>query len=54
MLKNKIEQFATQRCLKNSLSDVFPLTVESGKTKAFENRHGDYIRDNKIIKVLAE
>ena len=40
MLKNKIEQSAAQNCLKNNLSDVFPLTVGSGKTMAFENRRG--------------
>ena len=39
MLKNKIEQSAAQNCLKNNLSEVFPLTVGSGKTMAFENRH---------------
>ena len=54
MIVHKCQQSAAQRCLKNNLSEVFPLTVGSGKTKAFENRHGDYIRDNKIIKVLAE
>ena len=41
MLKNKIEQSAAQNCLKNNLSDVFPLTVGSGKTMAFENRRGE-------------
>ena len=40
MLKNKIEQSAAQNCLKNNLSDVFPFTVGSGKTMAFENRRG--------------
>ena len=37
---NKIQQSAAQRCLKNNLSEVFPLTVGSGKTMAFENRRG--------------
>ena len=39
MLKNKMQQSAAQRCLKNNLSEVFPLTVGSGKTMTFENRH---------------
>ena len=34
---NKMKQSAAQRCLKNSLLEVFPLTVGSGKTMAFEN-----------------
>ena len=36
---NKMQRSAAQRCLKNNLSEVFPLTVGSGKTMAFENRH---------------
>ena len=41
ILKNKIEQSAKRKLLlnKNNLSEVFPLTVGSGKTMAFENRH---------------
>ena len=39
---NKMQQSAAQSCLKNSLSEVFPLTVGSGKTMAFENRRGKY------------
>ena len=39
---NKMQQSAAQRCLKNSLLEVFPLTVGSGKTMAFENRRGKY------------
>lgn len=39
LIKNKIEQSACQSCLKNNLLEVFPLTVGSGKTMAFENRH---------------
>nr|WP_301338647.1 RHS repeat-associated core domain-containing protein [Treponema denticola] len=39
---NKMKQSAAQRCLKNSLLEVFPLTVGSGKTMAFENRRGKY------------
>ena len=38
---NKYRQSAKRKLLlnKNNLSDVFPLTVGSGKTMAFENRH---------------
>ena len=36
---NKMQQSVAQSCLKNNLSEVFPLTVGSGKTMAFENRH---------------
>ncbi|WP_253685069.1 MULTISPECIES: RHS repeat domain-containing protein [unclassified Treponema] len=41
MLKNKIEQSAKIKLLLNKiiLPEVFPLTVGSGKTMAFENRH---------------
>ena len=38
MLKNKIEQSAAQSCLKDNLSEVFPLTIGSGKTMPFEKR----------------
>ena len=36
---NKMQRSAAQRCLKSILSEVFPLTVGSEKTMAFENRH---------------
>ena len=39
---NKMQQSAAQRCLKSILSEVFLLTVGSGKTMAFENRRGKY------------
>ena len=39
---NKMQQSAVQRCLKSILSEVFPLTVGSGKTMTFENRRGKY------------
>ena len=42
LIINKMQQSAAQRCLKNSLLEVFPLTVGSGKTMAFENRRGKY------------
>ena len=42
LIKNKIEQSACQSCLKNNLLEVFPLTVGSGKTMAFENRWSRY------------
>ena len=44
LIKNKIEQSAKRKLLlnKNNLSEVFTLTVESGKTMAFENRRGKY------------
>ena len=40
LMVHKYRQSAAQRCLKNNLSEVFPLTVGSGKTIAFENRRG--------------
>ena len=41
---NKMQQSAKRKLLLNKsiLSDVFPLTVGSGKTMAFENRRGKY------------
>ena len=41
---NKMQQSAKRKLLlnKNNLSEVFPLTVGSGKTMAFENRRGKY------------
>ena len=41
---NKMQQSAKRKLLlnKNSLSEVFPLTVGSGKTMTFENRRGKY------------
>ena len=38
---NKMQQSAKRKLLlnKNNLSEVFPLTVGSGKTMTFENRH---------------
>ncbi|EMB39889.1 RHS repeat-associated core domain-containing protein [Treponema denticola ATCC 33520] len=44
MIVHKCQQSAKRKLLlnKNNLSDVFPLTVGSGKTMAFENRRGKY------------
>ena len=41
---NKMQQSAKRKLLlnKNNLSEVFPLTVGSGKTMTFENRRGKY------------
>ena len=41
MIVHKCQQSAKRKLLlnKNSLSEVFPLTVGNGKTMAFENRH---------------
>ena len=39
LMVHKYRQSAAQSCLKNNLLEVFPLTVGSGKTMAFENRH---------------
>ena len=39
---NKMQQSAAQSSLKDNLSEVFPLTVGSGKTMTFENRRGKY------------
>ena len=46
---NKMQQSAAQSCLKNNLSEVFPLTVGSGKTMAFENRRGKYKKLGKKV-----
>ena len=48
---NKMQQSVAQSCLKNNLSDVFPLTVGSGKTMAFENRRG---KDQEIGKKVPQ
>ena len=42
LMVHKYRQSAAQNCLKSILSEVFPLTVGSGKTMAFENRRGKY------------
>ena len=44
MIEHKCQQSAKRKLLlnKNNLSEVFPLTVGSGKTMAFENRRGKY------------
>ena len=44
MIEHKCQQSAKRKLLLNKsiLSDVFPLTVVSGKTMAFENRRGKY------------
>ena len=41
VIVNKMQQSAKRKLLlnKNNLSEVFPLTVGSGKTMTFENRH---------------
>ncbi|WP_253685063.1 MULTISPECIES: RHS repeat domain-containing protein [unclassified Treponema] len=46
---NKMQQSAKRKLLlnKNNLSEVFPLTVESGKTMAFENRWSRYKEPSK-------
>ena len=46
-----MQQSAAQSCLKNNLSDVFPLTIGSGKTMAFENRRG---KDQEIGKKVPQ
>ena len=44
MIEHKCQQSAKRKLLLNKsiLSEVFPLTVGSGKTMAFENRRGKY------------
>ena len=44
MIVHKCQQSAKRKLLLNKsiLSEVFPLTVGSGKTMAFENRRGKY------------
>ena len=46
---NKMQQSAKRKLLlnKNNLSEVFPLTVGSGKTMAFENRRSRYKEPSK-------
>ena len=41
VIVNKMQQSAKENCLlkRNTLPEVFPLTIGSGKTMAFENRH---------------
>ena len=44
VIVNKMQQSAKERFLlkRNTVPEVFPLTVGSGKTMAFENRRGKY------------
>ena len=41
VIVNKMQQSAKERCLlkRNTLPEVFPLTIGSGKTMPFEKRH---------------
>ena len=51
VIVNKMQQSAKERCLlkRNTLPEVFPLTIGSGKTKPFEKRRSRYkeIAENK-------
>ena len=44
VIVNKMQQSAKERCLlkRNTLPEVFPLTIGSGKTKPFEKRRSRY------------
>ena len=44
IIVNKMQQSAKERCLlkRNTMPEVFPLTIGSGKTKPFEKRRSRY------------
>ena len=44
VIVNKMQQSAKERCFskRNTVSEVFPLTTGSGKTKPFEKRRSRY------------
>ena len=44
VMVNKMQQSAKERCLlkRNTVPEVFPLTIGSGKTKPFEKRRSRY------------
>ena len=50
VIVNKMQQSAKERCLlkRNTLPEVFPLTIGSGKTKPFEKRHAGCEEREKI------
>ena len=50
VMVNKMQQSAKERCLlkRNAISEVFPLTIGSGKTKPFEKRHAGCEEREKI------
>ena len=50
VMVNKMQQSAKERCLlkRNTLPEVFPLTIGSGKTKPFEKRHAGCEEREKI------
>ena len=49
VIVNKMQQSAKENCLlkRNTVPEVFPLTIGSGKTKPFEKRHVRYIENSK-------
>ena len=49
IMVNKMQQSAKENCLlkRNTVPEVFPLTIGSGKTKPFEKRHVRYIENSK-------
>ena len=50
VIVNKMQQSAKERCLlkRNTLPEVFPLTIGSGKTMPFEKRHAGCEEREKI------
>ena len=50
VIVNKMQQFAKESCLlkRNTMPEVFPLTIGSGKTRPFEKRHAGCEEREKI------
>ena len=50
VIVNKMQQSAKESCSlkRNTVPEVFPLTIGSGKTKPFEKRHAGYKEREKI------
>ena len=50
VIVNKMQQFAKESCLlkRNTMPEVFPLTIGTGKTKPFEKRHAGCEEREKI------
>ena len=50
VIVKKMQQSAKERCFskRNTVSEVFPLTIGSGKTKPFEKRHAGCEERKKI------
>ena len=50
VMVNKMQQSAKENCLlkRNTMPEVFPLTIGSGKTRPFEKRHAGYKEREKI------